>query len=75
MSKYVIINEDDGMMLAAIGIKRVNGHMTQDQAWTRITAEALHFEVQEEAEAVINFINDAIDWELAQQLHCELLKL
>lgn len=68
MMKYVIINEEDGMMLASIGIKRINGYMVQDHAWTRSIPEALHFEVAEEAEAVINFINDVVNWELAQQL-------
>lgn len=74
-NQYVIRNEDDGMMLAAISIKRINGYMTQDNAWTRRMNEALHFEVAEEAEAVITFISDVIDWELAQNLIVELLTI
>lgn len=72
-TQYVIRNEDDGMMLAAISIKRINGCMCQERAWTLHMNEALHFEVCEEAEAVINFISDVIDWELAQQLKTELI--
>lgn len=74
-TKYVIRNEEDGMMLASISLKRVSGCITQEKVWTTITAEALHFEVLEEAEGVINFISDVIDWELAQQLTAELLTI
>lgn len=34
MDKYVIIDENDGMMLAAISLKRVDGCMSQDCVWT-----------------------------------------
>ena len=74
MDKYVIINEEDGMMLAHIGIKRIAGNICHEHAWTRITADALHWEL-EEAEAVITFISDVIDWEMAEQLHAEPLKI
>lgn len=75
MDKYVIFDENDGMMLAAISVKRIHGCMCEEKQWTRNIPEALHFEVAEEAEAVITFISDVMDWELAQQLHVELLRI
>lgn len=76
MNKYVIINEEDGMMLASIRIESSQfAYMVQEKTWTRIIDEALKFEVAEEAEAVITFISDVMDWELAQQLYCKYLKI
>lgn len=74
MSKYVIRNEDTGDLISGVGIGTCNIDSRTPVEWTKSKAYALHFEL-EEAEATINFINDVIDWELAQQLIVEQLKL
>ena len=74
MNKYVIIDEENGMMLAELYMRRERNHTEQGHNWTSRIAEALHFEL-EEAQATIQFINDVIDWELAQNLSYKLLEL
>ena len=67
MAKYFICNEDTGMLLASLVLQRMVKSISLGHTWTVIPGEALFFE-REEAEAVITFISDAIDWELAEQL-------
>lgn len=67
MDKYFIRNEENGMFLSSLVVQRMEKSVSQGHTWTEISGEALFFE-REEAEAVITFISDVIDWELAEQL-------
>lgn len=74
MNRYMIIKEEDGAMLTAICIQPFFDGRREDIIWTTHLPEALRFEAAEEAEAVITFIGDVMDWELAQQLYVKLLE-
>lgn len=72
MEYYIIRNEETGEMLAGLLIEQEPGRIRMERAWTQVTVKALKLS-QEEAQATIQFINDVIDWELAQQLTVEQL--
>ena len=73
MEYYIIRNEKTGEMLAGLLIEQEPGGIRMERAWTQVTNKALKLN-QEEAQATIQFINDVIDWELAQQLTVEQLR-
>ena len=72
MDRYIIRNEETGEMLAGLLIEQEPGRIRMERAWTQVKSKALKLN-QEEAQATIQFINDVIDWELAQQLTVEQL--
>lgn len=72
--EYVIRDTNDGMMLQVIGVSKVYSQTKQIIKWTSLPNEALHFNY-EEAQAVIQFISDVINWEQAEQLEVAELKL
>lgn len=76
MNEYIIMNQENGMALAAIGIKRNRGLGCVEQSieWTVAPDDAIQLEL-EEAQGVIQFIDDVIDWELALQLTAEPLRI
>ena len=74
MAKYVIFDEEDGMMMQEVHMHRRNKQTSYGTEWTIKPEQALHFEY-EKAQATIQFINDVIDWELAQNLAVKSLKL
>lgn len=67
MDKYLIFDEESGQYLTDLELHQGNSYVTQRHCWSVDPSLALTFEL-EEAESVINFINDVIDWELAQLL-------
>ena len=70
--KYVIKSYDrPGFMIAGIGIGECC--TTDNVIWTDTEADALLLE-EEEAAAVITFISDVIDWELAEGLYAEQME-
>lgn len=73
---YLIKREDKPeLMLSGVGIGSCNAY-TQSYTgtnWTRLKKHAIHFN-KEEAKATIEFINNVIDWELAEQLFLEEVK-
>ena len=70
---YVIKDTNDGMMLQHLSLTGQTHCVSHDMKWTAFPKEALHFNY-EEAQAVIQFINDVLDWELAQDLEVAELK-
>lgn len=73
MDTYVIRDINDGMMLQHIALTRLAHSVTYDMKWTAFPGDALHLNY-EEAQAVIQFISDVIDWEQAEQLEVAELK-
>ena len=69
MPKYVINRIDKpGMMLQGLGIGCNANNYTEQTEWTSTEFYAYKAENEETAQAVINFIQDVIDFELAEQL-------
>ena len=74
METYVITREDyPELMLLEIHVSRINPQMVQACTWTRDPEWALHYN-QEEAQAVVDFITNAVDWELGELLQVTALK-
>lgn len=65
--KYVILKEETGEMLSEIFIRRENGYIAQGTTWTKNKDEALNLEFAEML-ATIQFIQDVISWEEAEDL-------
>lgn len=69
MAKYLIKREDrPGMMLQGLGIGCNANNYTEQTEWTTCEFYAYKTENEETAQAVIDFIANVIDWELAEQL-------
>ena len=69
MKKYIIIREDKpGFMLQGLGIGCNANNYTKQVEWTREEFYAYKAENEETAQAVIDFISNVIDYELAEQL-------
>lgn len=69
MAKCLIKREDrPGFMLQGIGIGCFTNSNTEKIVWTHTEFYAYRAENEETAQAVIDFIRDVIDWELAEQL-------
>lgn len=69
MAKYLIKREDPpGMMLQGLGIGCNANNYTEQAEWTTCEFYAYKTENEETAQAVIDFISNVIDWELAEQL-------
>ena len=76
MRKYVIRREDSpGEMLQGLGIGCNANCYTTHTEWTTIERYAYKAENEETAQAIITFIADVIDWELAEQLIITALEL
>lgn len=73
LAAYIIRDTNDGMMLQVIGVSKVYSQTKQIIKWTAFPGDALHLNY-EEAQAVVQFIRDVIDWELAEQLEVTELK-
>ena len=75
MAKCIIKREDrPGLMLQGLGIGcNANKYTTQTE-WTHSEFYAYKADNEEEAQAIINFIQDVIDWELSEQLVIEPVK-
>lgn len=74
MDTYVITREDyPNLMLLEIHVSRINPQMIRACTWTRDPEWALHYN-QEEAQAVVDFITNAVDWELGEQLEIKALE-
>ena len=72
MQKYLIMREDKpGRMLQGLGIGCNANNYTEQTEWTTTEFYAYKAENEETAQAVIDFIRDVIDWELAEQLYIE----
>lgn len=72
MQKYLIKREDKpGRMLQGLGIGCNANNYTEQTEWTNTEFYAYKAENEETAQAVIDFIRDVIDWELAEQLYIE----
>lgn len=65
--KYVIRDTNDGMMLQHLSLTKTPNYQGHSLNWTPFPAQALHFNY-DEAQGVIQFISDVIDWELAEML-------
>lgn len=73
--EYVIRDINNGAMLQHIELTRLDHNIqTHRCVYTCFTREALHLNY-EEAQAVIQFISDVLDWEQAEQLEVAELKL
>lgn len=69
MAKCIIRKEDrPGMMLQGLGIGANANNYTEQTEWTTCEFYAYKAENEETAQAIINFIADVIDFELAEQL-------
>lgn len=67
--KYVIKREDrPGMMLQGLGIGCNANNYTNQTEWTTTPFYAYKAENEDEAQAIIDFITNVIDWELGEQL-------
>ena len=74
MSKCVIKREDKpGYMLQGLGIGCNANNYTQQTEWTTTEFYAYKAENEDEAQAIIDFITNVIDWELGEQLTAELI--
>ena len=72
MSKCVIKREDKpGFMLQGLGIGCNANNYTQQTEWTTTEFYAYKAENEDEAQAIIDFITNVIDWELGEQLTTE----
>lgn len=72
MQKYLIKREDrPGMMLQGLGIGCNANNYTEQTEWITASFYAYKAENEETAQAVIDFIRDVIDFELAEQLYIE----
>lgn len=72
MSKCVIKREDkQGFMLQGLGIGCNANNYTQQTEWTTTEFYAYKAENEDEAQAIIEFITNVIDWELGEQLTAE----
>ncbi len=65
---YAIQNEFDEMYLAEVRLNQHKGIREELRDWTGDEQFALRFENEEEAQAVIDFIGNVMDWELAEDL-------
>lgn len=75
MAKYLIKREDrPGYMLQGLGIGCNANNYTEQTEWTTTEFYAYKAENEETAQAVIDFVRDVIDWELAEQLTVESLE-
>lgn len=69
MPKFVINREDNpGFMLQGLGIGCNANNYTEQTEWTTAEFYAYKADNEKTAQAVIDFIRDVIDWELAEQL-------
>ena len=69
MSKCLIEREDKpGYILQGLGIGCYANNNKQETEWTTTQFYAYKAENEKTAQAVIDFIRDVIDWELAEQL-------
>lgn len=69
MAKCLIKREDKpGFMLQGLGIGCNANNYTEQTEWTTAEFYAYKAESEETAQAVIDFIRDVINWELAEQL-------
>ena len=69
MAKYLIKRDDKpGMMLQGLGIGCNANNYTEQTEWTTAEFYAYKAENEETAQAVIDFVRDVINWELAEQL-------
>ena len=74
METYVITREDyPELMLQEIHVSIVRLHASETITWTRYPEWALHYN-QEEAQAVVDFITNAVDWELGELLEVRALE-
>lgn len=74
MSRYVIKHtEKPGLMLAGLGIGCNNNNYTEQFEWRYSKSTSLQFE-EAEAKATITFIENVIDWELAEGLYIEAVE-
>lgn len=72
MSKCVIKREDKpGFMLQGLGIGCNANNYTQQTEWTTTEFYAYKAENEDEAQAIIDFITNVIDWELGEKLTSE----
>lgn len=72
MSKHVITRTDKvGFMLQGLGIGCNANNYTQQTEWTTTEFYAYKAENEDEAQAIIEFITNVIDWELGEQLTAE----
>lgn len=69
MAKCLIKREDEhGYILMGLGIGCNDNFLTGSIMWTNKEISAYEAENEDTAQAVIDFIRDVIDWELAEQL-------
>lgn len=69
MAKCLIKREDKpGMMLQGLALGCFVDNNTEAVLWTTTEFYAYRAENEETAQALIDFIRDVIDWELAEQL-------
>lgn len=74
MAKYIITRADrPGFMLQGLGIGCNANNYTEQTEWTTTEFYAYKTENEEIAQDVIDFIDNVIDWELAEQL--ELVRI
>ena len=66
MNKYVIRDTDSGKYLSFVGIGRTGKRVEKIINWTPFANVAIQLDNQEKAAAVLQFINDVLDYELAQ---------
>lgn len=70
--RYVIKRDDQpGMMLQGVAIIRKPHYFDEKTEWTKYDFWAYKAENQEIAQAIIDFIRDVVDFELAEQLSIE----
>lgn len=69
MSKYVIKREDrPGMMLQGLAIGCNANNYTEQTEWTTAELWAYKTQNKEEAQTIIDFISNLINWELGERL-------
>lgn len=70
MSKYVI-SDDTGRYLQGLAIGCNAENYKSQTEWTTTEFYAYKSENKDEAQAIIDFITNVIDWELGEQLTTE----
>lgn len=66
MKKFVVKNEENGRYLAAINLSK--DQIVTPLLWLNPSSKRIMEFEEEEAQAVIDFIRDVMDWELAEML-------
>lgn len=68
MLKFVIQHTEEKQYLSKVALEKKEIYLEQNLEYVISPENALQFETADEANAVITFIGDVIDWEEEQQL-------